>query len=74
MASVWAVAFREQCRRPDASELARYRSLLKTHAREPLSWQRRLRFLLGRAICGRRPFAPHLDRERWTVECRGQAA
>jgi SAM-dependent methyltransferase len=74
MANVWAVAFREKCRRPDAGELAKYRALLKTHAREPFPWHRRLRYQIGRALCGRRPFAPHLDRQRWTVECRGDAA
>jgi hypothetical protein len=30
-----------------------------------LPWFRKARYLLGRVLCGRRPFAPYLDRERW---------
>src|SRR5205814_1397970 len=67
-ANVWAVGFREGCRRPTTDEFERYRRLLWQHAREPLPWGRKLRYQLGRLICGRRPFAPHLDRERWESE------
>jgi SAM-dependent methyltransferase len=74
MANVWAVAFREQSRLPNPCDLERFRACMKTYAREPLPWQRRLRYQLGRLLCGRRPFAPHLDRERWAVELRGQKA
>lgn len=74
MANAWAVAFGEQARLPTAGDLARYRALLKAYAREPLAWHRRLRYQVGRLFCGRRPFAPHLDRERWAIECRGRAA
>ena len=38
------------------------------YAREPLPWGRKLKYQIGRLICGRRPFAPHLDRERWETE------
>ena len=34
----------------------------------PLPLLRRWRYQLGRLLCGRRPFAPWLDRERW--QCR----
>jgi SAM-dependent methyltransferase len=74
MANVWAIAFREASRRPTAGDLERFREQMKAHARQPLPWHRRLRYEVGRVLCGRRPFAPHLDRERWSVECRGQAA
>jgi SAM-dependent methyltransferase len=74
MANVWAVAFRAESRLPTAGDVERYRACLKTYAREPLEWHRRFRFQLGRLLCGRRPFAPHLDRERWSVELRGLAA
>jgi SAM-dependent methyltransferase len=67
-ANVWAVAFREECKPPTASQYETYRRLLKRYAREPLPWGRKLKYQIGRLICGRRPFAPHLDRERWETE------
>jgi SAM-dependent methyltransferase len=74
MANVWAIAFRENSLLPGPKELERYHAAMKRYAREPLVWHRRLRYQLGRLLCGRRPFAPHLDRERWQIECRGVAA
>jgi SAM-dependent methyltransferase len=74
MANVWAVAFREQSRLPNSEELAQYHARMNLYAREPLPWHRRLHYQIGRILCGRRPFAPHLDREQWNVECRGRAA
>jgi SAM-dependent methyltransferase len=74
MAQVWAVAFREQARVPTTDDLSRYRERMAAYAREPLPWHRALRYRLGRLIAGRRPFAPHLDRDRWAVEVRGKAA
>jgi len=73
-ANVWAVAFREASRTPTKDDLELYRAKMDAYAREPLPWHRRLRYQMGRAVCGRRPFAPHLDRERWTVECRTKVA
>jgi SAM-dependent methyltransferase len=67
--NVWALAFREGRPAISAAENARYQSLLGRYAREPLSWQRQLRYRVGRLVCGRRPFAPYLDRERWETEC-----
>jgi SAM-dependent methyltransferase len=64
-ANVWAVAFRPEAIGPTAEQVARYRTALGKYAREPLPWLRRLRYQVGRLLCGRRPFAPHLDRERW---------
>lgn len=69
-AHVWAVAFREGAAPPAADDLARFRALVGRHAREPLPWGRRLRYGLGRWLCGRGPFAPYLDRERWEIEWR----
>src|SRR5262245_56260603 len=59
-ANVWALAFREG--RPPVSDddFNRYRERLRTHARMPLPWYRRLRYLMGRWLCGSRPFAPWL--------------
>lgn len=67
-ANVWGVAFREQCQPPTAEQHETYRRLLGEYAREPLPWGRKLKYQIGRLICGRRPFAPHLDRERWESE------
>jgi SAM-dependent methyltransferase len=74
MANVWSVAFRERSRLPRPEDLERYRRHLRMHAREPLAWHRRWRYQVGRWFCGRRPFAPHLDREAWSLEYRGCAA
>src|SRR5262249_29841351 len=65
---VWAAAFREAADRPTAEQFTRYRTLLGQYAREPLGPGRRLLYLLGRVLCGRRPFAPYLDRDRWQTE------
>ncbi|HEX4590444.1 MAG TPA: class I SAM-dependent methyltransferase [Gemmataceae bacterium] len=72
-ANVWGVAFREKCEPPTVGQYEKYRRLLKEYAREPLPWRRKLVYQLGRLICGRRPFAPHLDRERWQTEFRAAA-
>lgn len=63
-ANVWAIGFREQSRGPTAHQYVQYRRLLKCYARQPLSLGQKLRYGVGRLLCGRRPFAPHLDRER----------
>jgi SAM-dependent methyltransferase len=69
-ASVWALAFREGRLAITPEQFAQYRTLLSCYARQPLSWPRRLRYGVGRWLCGRRPFAPYLDQERWETECR----
>ncbi len=71
--NVWAAAFREQAKMPTAEQFAKYRVRLNEYAKEPLGLGRRLRFGLGRMLCGRRPFAPHLDREKWKTELRKAA-
>lgn len=74
MANVWGVAFGEESRRPTPGDIEGYRERLNAYAREPLPWHRQLRYQMGRVLCGRRPFAPHLDRDRWSIERRVQAA
>lgn len=69
-ANVWAVAFREGCPPATRQQFDRYRELLDHYAHQPMSWRRTLRYRLGRWLCGSRPFAPYLDRERWETECR----
>jgi SAM-dependent methyltransferase len=69
-AGVWALAFREERPPITRSEFDHYRSLLARYAREPRRWQRRLRYRLGRLLCGSRPFAPYLDHDHWEMACR----
>ncbi len=73
-ANVWAAAFREESTPPTPEQFGKYRALLKEYAREPLPWPRWLRYQIGRVVSGRRPFAPHLDRERWETELQTNAA
>ena len=69
-ASVWAVAFREKRPPVTRAEFDRYRALVRQYARQPLPLGRKLRYRLARLLCGRGPFAPFLDQERWETECR----
>jgi SAM-dependent methyltransferase len=69
-ANVWALAFREDRPAITPGEFATYRRLLDRYGREPLALRRGVRYRLGRWLCGRGPFAPYLDRERWETECR----
>jgi SAM-dependent methyltransferase len=67
-ANVWAVAWRDPKGGITAQQMDLYRARMNQYARMPLGWLRRLRYQVGRIISGRRPFAPHLDRERWSME------
>jgi SAM-dependent methyltransferase len=71
--NVWGAAFREQAQAPTEEQLASYRAKIDEYAKEPLDWPRRVRYGLGRLLCGRRPFAAHLDREKWKTEVRKAA-
>ncbi len=64
-ANVWGLGFGSRYAPLSPQAFAAYQGLLARHGREPLSWGRKWRYRLGRVLCGRRPFAPHLDRERW---------
>jgi SAM-dependent methyltransferase len=63
--NVWSLAFREHRPAITPDEYERYRTLMRRYARQPLSWSRRLRYGLGKLLCGPRPFVPYLDIERW---------
>jgi SAM-dependent methyltransferase len=71
--NVWAAAFREEAKAPTEEQVAKYQRLLGEHAKEPVSWRQDLRYRIGRLFCGRRPFAAHLDREKWATEVRKAA-
>jgi SAM-dependent methyltransferase len=68
-ANVWALAFRAGRPAVTPAEYARYERLLWEYARMPLRWTKRVRYHLGRWLCGRGPFAPYLDRDRWRSKC-----
>jgi SAM-dependent methyltransferase len=71
--NVWAVAFRDGRPPITHAEFEHYRALLQTSARQPLALGRRLRYRLGRWLCGRRPFSFYLEQNCWETECRTQA-
>jgi SAM-dependent methyltransferase len=69
-ANVWALAFREAHAPISAAEFDGYQQRLRQYARQSVAWHKRLRYQLGRLLCGRRPFAPYLDQEQWETTCR----
>jgi SAM-dependent methyltransferase len=68
-ANLWALAFREDHPPISGEEFERFRGLVAAYAHQPMPWRRRLRYRLGRLLCGRGPFAPYLDQEKWEMEC-----
>ncbi|GIW79275.1 MAG: hypothetical protein KatS3mg105_1082 [Gemmatales bacterium] len=69
-ADVWALAMREQYPAITPAQYSHYRKLVDRYAHHPLRLKRRIRYSLGRWLCGRGPFAPYLDRNRWDTQCR----
>ncbi len=72
-AGVWALALREGQAPISPRQFEQYRARLERYARQPLPWRRRIRYRLGRWLCGRGPFAPYLEQERWETQCRTPA-
>jgi SAM-dependent methyltransferase len=68
-ANVWALAFREEAAPISGEQFDAYRKRLALYARQPPSLSRRLRYGVCRLLCGRGPFAPYLDQERWESTC-----
>jgi SAM-dependent methyltransferase len=66
---VWSVAFREGRAAITAAEYQAYQTRMHRYARMPLPWARRLRYRLASWFCGRRPFAPYLERDTWQNQC-----
>jgi SAM-dependent methyltransferase len=67
--SVWALAFRADRPPITRAQFAEYRARVGRYARQPLALGKWLRYRLGRWLCGRPPFAPYLDQERWETTC-----
>jgi hypothetical protein len=68
-ANVWALALREEADPISGAQFDEYRERLRLYARQPSSWSRKLRYSLARVLCGRGPFAPFLDQEKWETQC-----
>jgi SAM-dependent methyltransferase len=69
-ANVWALAFRERAPAVSETQYHRYQELIQRYAHEPLGWRRRVRYRIGRWLCGSRPFAPYLERSSWQIDWR----
>lgn len=67
-ANVWAVAFDADHPPVTPAQVSDYRERLRLYAKEPMSALRKLRYRVGRLLCGARPFAPWLLRERWHLD------
>ena len=72
--NVWAVAWREDATPPTEAQFQKYQTLLQEYAQERLALGRRIAYSIGRVLCGRRPFATYLDRNRWKTEWKRPAA
>jgi SAM-dependent methyltransferase len=68
--NVWAIAFGPEYPEISEARIADYHRAMRSYAKEPLPWFRRLRYQIGRLICGRRAVETWLDRERWEVQSR----
>jgi SAM-dependent methyltransferase len=73
-ANVWALAFREGRAPITEAEHALYQARMRAHAHMPLPWRRRLRYRVGRFLCGGGPFASYLHREKWHSTCLNRGA
>ncbi|MSR31723.1 MAG: class I SAM-dependent methyltransferase [Gemmataceae bacterium] len=62
---VWAVAVKGPAQSISADTHVRFKRAMKQYAHEPVNWVRKLRYLLARMVCGRRPLAPFLDVNRF---------
>ncbi len=72
-ASVWSVAFREECPAVTVDQLACYETAMERYAHEPIKRRRALRYRLGSLLCGGGPFAPYLKQNSWNVEFHHEA-
>jgi SAM-dependent methyltransferase len=68
--NVWAVAFNKGCPPLTRGDFERYHTLVGEYARRPFSPSRKLRYQVGRWLCGHRPFGFYLEHNCWELECR----
>ncbi len=62
---VWAVAVGPDHATITEQQHAMFRRRIGQYARQPLRWNKKWRYRVGRLICGRGPFAPFLDAEQF---------
>ena len=68
-ANVWSLAWRELAPPLTGAQFDLYRQRVALYARPLLSWSRKFRYRLARLLCGRGPFAPYLDQDKWETQC-----
>ncbi len=66
--NVWAIATREEYPPITPSDFQRYKALLCEHAKQPISWRRRLRYRLLSLFDRKRLCAPYLEMGNWESE------
>ncbi|MGF1579219.1 MAG: methyltransferase domain-containing protein [Gemmataceae bacterium] len=67
--NIWALAFKGDAHPLNPDTFAKYENLVRSYAREPLPAGKKFKYLLGRVLCGSRPFLPYLQRDAWETEC-----
>lgn len=63
--NVWAVAAGPDYPSITPEQHAIFRERIRQYARQPLAWDKRIRYRIGRFLCGRGPFAPFLEAEKF---------
>ncbi len=65
---VWALAAGPDYPPISDEQHDKFRRLIGLYARQPQQWKNKIRYQLGRLLCGRGPFAPFLDAERFDTQ------
>lgn len=66
--NVWAIAAGPEFPPITERQHELFRRKIREYARQPLGWSKRIRYGIGRVICGRGPFAQYFDAERFDSE------
>ena len=62
---VWAVAGAPDFPVITEAQHVKFRERIRMYARQPLSWDRRVRYRIGQLLCGRRPFTIFFEAENF---------
>jgi SAM-dependent methyltransferase len=63
--NVWAVAAAPDYPVITEEQHVKFRERIRLYARQPLSWDKRVRYRMGQLICGRRPFSIFFEAENF---------
>ncbi len=66
--STWGIAAGHKYPPITEAQHMRFCKLVRSYARQPLPWRRKLRYQIGRVLCGARPFETFLEAERFETE------